>query len=515
MNTTDQFGADPRMYTQDLIPPNVTDTLTGDKYLQELIDTAEQVKQSDEQNSVMCVGSGSYSQSKLNKYITAVEKFVDNNFPELLPNSQPYTGECLNDIMSLICSQVTGLCPVLDNSELVHYLLDSYNHHLFSMLHMLMDRSSSVKDSFFLLQWVKKTFFWQEYKGCFHTHNCVLSVSDPFLLVDWMEYSKQKLLKLLQDNISTTLYNILQHDVLNVINVDSNEEDFIQVQLDVIQCLNAPIQASKTVSQSLSNAVQRLCCDELHSFIQKYMNVQRADEANLLCNFRTIYTCRQLRSYALSIIDLNNKTDSSTLLMLEKIESQSLSSTQQCFAFIAKDKLKKYFNKEDAHLCKMMAIIQCMLATLPQIEQGQETKQLMVNAAYHSVTRAYLQCLMEKNVKKLEKRWNDVEKRIMADAKNFYARFTQENGMDDDQKMVLLKIAELLQCRNVDALKLLCSSLYIIFPKESEEYIPDLLHWRGDLSSRQIKKIINVSREVEDHVRNGDHTKAHMWCCLC
>lgn len=81
--------------------------------------------------------------------------------------------------------------------------------------------------------------FRQAHKACLITQNCVLSVSDPLLLADWLEYSKQKLLTLLQENISTTLHSILQHDEPNgVCCDDSSEEAFIQVQLDVIQVLS-------------------------------------------------------------------------------------------------------------------------------------------------------------------------------------------------------------------------------------------------------------------------------------
>lgn len=37
-----------------------------------------------------------------------------------------------------------------------------------------------------------------------------------------------------------------------------------------------------------------------------------------------------------------------------------------------------YFNKGHNHLQKMMDIIETKLATLPQIEQGKETKQVCV-----------------------------------------------------------------------------------------------------------------------------------------
>lgn len=151
MNTTDQFGADPQMYTEDSSFPN-------NIYIQELKAAVEQVKQcrltSDENG-----GCGSYSDYKLKDYLTAVERFVDNNIPALPTNSQPYTVEYMNDAMSLICSKVTTVIPLINDPELLSYLLDSYNHRLFHMLNLLMVRCMSVKDAFFLLQWVKKTYF--------------------------------------------------------------------------------------------------------------------------------------------------------------------------------------------------------------------------------------------------------------------------------------------------------------------------------------------------------------------
>lgn len=79
--------------------------------------------------------------------------------------------------------------------------------------------------------------FRQGNKGCLITEKGVLSLSDPLLLADWLVYSKQKLLTLLQANISTTLNNILQHDEPNGVCDDGSEEALIQVQLDVIQVL--------------------------------------------------------------------------------------------------------------------------------------------------------------------------------------------------------------------------------------------------------------------------------------
>lgn len=95
------------------------------------------------------------------------------------------------------------------------------------------------------------------------TENSVLNVSDPLLLADWLQYSKEKLLILLQGNISTILHNILQHDQPNIVDDDSNEEAFLQVQLDVIQVLDQlefPFMNTNILVQNLSNINTRQTC---------------------------------------------------------------------------------------------------------------------------------------------------------------------------------------------------------------------------------------------------------------
>lgn len=162
MKTKDKFDEDPCLHGQEKNIPILTDALKGAKHIKELIDAAKQVKKCKNQNGATPHGNtsyGTYSQCMVKDFLMTVEIFVENNFPSMPTNSQTPTEEYLNDAMGLIAGMVTGLVPVLDDSILVNYLLDSYNKRLFGSLSLLMDRSSSVKDSFFLLQWVKKTYF--------------------------------------------------------------------------------------------------------------------------------------------------------------------------------------------------------------------------------------------------------------------------------------------------------------------------------------------------------------------
>ncbi|KAL7890080.1 hypothetical protein AOLI_G00023380 [Acnodon oligacanthus] len=363
--------------------------------------------------------------------------------------------------------------PVLENSGLLSYLIDSYNRRLFAVLDLLVGRSSSVKEASILLVWVKQTYFSHGFTGSPNIQDHVLRISDPLLLTDWFEKSKQKFLTHLQKHISTVLQNILLYSEAHL--DCRNEEDLIKVYLDVIH-------STEIISNTLIMAVQQLCYDELHIFVERYVNdgkkhleAQKSSETYSLHLFRITDTCKHLRSYCFNIVDSNNNTDSPTLMMLENMEDHVSSIVQQWFAGLAEDHLKKYFKEKDVHIYNLMDMIKNMLAPLPLREQGERKKQHIVNAAYQSDTRAYLQCLMQRKCKQLERRWGDVNKRMMRDVELFHSTFTQlvntENSIsDDEQKMFLLKMSGILGCNDINDLKLICAALYRDFPKESEEH---------------------------------------------
>ncbi|XP_036429447.1 exocyst complex component 3-like [Colossoma macropomum] len=392
LNSTDQSGTDPEIQAQDSedegqrVLSILRDVLLGDLRSQELKQAAEQVKQWAKVNGITPEGKeGSYSQNWLREYLDIVEMSVDKHFSALPPegsrDSQLQPGEYLK-YLSLVWSKVTGLVPVLENSRLLSYLIDSYNRRLFAVLDLLMDRSSTVKETSILLQWVKQTYFSHCFTGSPNIQDHVLRVSDPLLLTGWFEKSKQKFLTLLQEHISTVLQNILLYSEAPC--DCRNEEDLIKVHLDVIQCLDAALQSTKLISDTLITAVQRLCCDELHTFVERYVNdekkhleAQNSNETYSLHLFRVIDTCKHLRSYTLDIMDSNNNTDSSTLLMLENMEAQVVANLQQWMAGLA-----------------------------------------------------------------------------------------EQSVSDDEQKMFLLKMSEILGCNDINALKLICAALYRDFPKE-------------------------------------------------
>ncbi|XP_067278180.1 tumor necrosis factor alpha-induced protein 2 [Pseudorasbora parva] len=510
MESSDHSGVYP-----DLIPPDVE--VSGERVLDILrrilsdqlnnddIDKAAEVlKRWSQLNGVTTdKKEGNFPQNWLSEYLQEVDQFVENHIPTLPVEGA--AGSQLQDFLkntrSMIFYEVLRLTPVLEDTGLLVHLTDSYSRHLLTKLDLLLNRDLSVKDTFCLLLWGKEVFFSSDSRHVFR-------VDDPLLLTEWFEKATRKLLPILKDEISRTLQNILCYDEQYGHNEDSmGEESFVELHIDVIQYLNAVIMNSKAFSKTLMCKAQTLCLKELHRFVQKYVDAERKHlkkreplNTNSAYLFRLISTCRQLRFFApqLSNPDTNN---SGTLLniiccMLRELEDHVLSIVQKMMKRLAQDSLRRYFKRgERIHI--LTEAIQKQCAYLPQNDAGKEIQEIFVNVAFDCVSRVYLDCLMNSKTKRLEKKWGNVGERMREDALNFQNTFAELNGSDGNRNQFLLeRLSEVLLCSDVDALKITCCDLFKDFPKDSEQFVPGLLRWKGVLSERHVREILDAIQDL-------------------
>ncbi|KAK7139861.1 hypothetical protein R3I94_012484 [Phoxinus phoxinus] len=445
---------------------------------------------------------GRFPQNWLCEYLQEVDQFVENHIPTL-PVEGPQ-GSQLQDFLkstqSMICHEVLRLTPVLKDAGLLDRLIDSYSRHLFPKLDLLLNRDLSVKESFCLLQWGKDVFFSSDSK---------LRVHDPLLLTGWFERAKQKLLLEIQKDISKTLQNILHYDEQHGHNEDSmDEETFTRLPVNVTQCLNCALLDAKSFGQTFMHPVHILCSEELHGFAQKYVDTEnkclkklKFTEKNSVYLFRIINTCMQLRCYAIQISPDKNNSDniSSTI---SKLEDNALSIVQDIMTCLAQANLGSHFKKKNVQIDVLMDTIQGQCASLPPT--ALEIKMIIVKIAYDCVSKVYLECLMKTKFRKLEKLWGNAEEKIKEDVQCFHKRFSELNGSVAQQNQLLQRMSEVLLCSDVDALKITCCDLFRDFPHESEQYVPGLLRWKGSLSERQVREILDVIRDL--YPNHGSHS---------
>ncbi|KAK2896479.1 hypothetical protein Q8A67_010967 [Cirrhinus molitorella] len=459
----------------------------------------------------------SNSQDVFCDYLQEIDQFVENHFPKLpAEGPQGFQVKQIQDFLksaeSMIYDEVHRLTPALRDAGLLVHLMDSYSRHLFTNLDLLLNRDLSVKEIFCLLLWGKDVFFSPDSQHFFR-------VDDPLLLTGWFERATEKLLPKEQNDISTTLQNILCYDEQHGHNEDSmDEETFIRVHIDVTQCLNAVIQRSKEFSHTLMCTAQTLCLKQLHYFVQEYVYAEKKRlekqqhlKKNSMHLFRLISTCRQLRFFAprLNNPAINNSDDfSNIILMLEELEDYVLSIVQKMMKHLAQDFLRCYFQEEDEQIQMLTKAIQKQCASLPQTDVRKEIQEIFINVTYDCVSHVYLDCLIKSELRRLEKRWGNVQDRINKDTLRLHNTFTELNGTDDQRNRLLHRMSEVLLCSDVEALKITCCDLFRDFPQDSEQYVPGLLRWKKVLSERQVREVLVVSRDFGLDPKHGCFTES-------
>ncbi|XP_077053160.1 uncharacterized protein LOC143703007 [Siphateles boraxobius] len=481
--------------------------LSEQSNLEDLGKAAEVLKRWSKLNGVTInKKEGSFPQNWLCEYLQEVDQFVKKHIPTLPEEgTQEQLQDFLKSTHSMICHKLLRLTPVVEDTGLLDHLIDSYSRHLFPKLDMLLNRDLSVEETYWLLEWGKDVFFSSDSK---------LRVYDPLLLTGWFERAKQKLLQKLQNDISRNLQNILHYDEQHGHNENTmDEETFNRLHINATQCLNCAILDAKSFGLTFMHAVQILCSEELQGFAQKYVHTEnkhlkklKFTEKNSVYLFRIINTCMELRCCAIQIIPDKNNSDniSSTISMLQKLEDNALSIVQKIMTCLAQANLENYLKKKSVHIDILMEAIHGQCASLPQT--ALEIKMIILKIAYHCVSKVYLECLMKTKFRKLEKLWGNANDKIKDDVQYFPKKFSELNGSVAQQNQLLQRMSEVLICSDVDALKITCCDLFRDFPHESEQYVPGLLRWKGVLSERQVREILDVIRDLYPNHRSHSVT---------
>lgn len=101
--------------------------------------------------------TNNFSQEWLSKFTRAVETVLDNSFPKVHEDEKIQACDYLNDT-NLMIDKMMSLVELLKDTILLKDLLVVYNHRIFTMLDLLLDRSSSLKCVNSMLFWVLEKY---------------------------------------------------------------------------------------------------------------------------------------------------------------------------------------------------------------------------------------------------------------------------------------------------------------------------------------------------------------------
>ncbi|KAL2099361.1 hypothetical protein ACEWY4_005841 [Coilia grayii] len=474
-------------------------------------------------------GEAGESPDWLHQYQQQVEKAVRLHFPspppECSPQQQPELDTYLGRVKKVVQGELLRLAPVLKEAGLLGTLIDRYHVHTMSQLEQLLQSNLYMDQIFTLLRWTLKTYL-STVLGHPDVSADVFAVMDMMLLADWLKKAKTKALQSAQEYVGGCLKRMLEREEEEEEEAgscdQSDEEAFIRLHLDITQCLTGIVRKAGVISPSFRKETQMMCLFQLHTFLHRFTAREKKrmtggkgeGEERIPHLFRTINTCIELRLLAMQLASEAQTDGAATVGLLEELETQARHKLLDTAAHNLEVSLQMYFKRKNTHMGKMLSDLKLLLKKLPK-ECRAHT--VVMDALYGQVVSLYLKQLLLSNHRHLQRSWGHIGQQIEGDAEELHKVFSQQNKDLQKRSMLLLKVADVLSLTDEDALKLTCSVLLSDFPQVSREQVKKLLRWRGDLSQRQVKAVLDTTSDMYDVFQQSPRRRplTLWWCWAC
>ncbi|XP_024859891.1 uncharacterized protein si:dkey-196h17.9 isoform X1 [Kryptolebias marmoratus] len=422
------------------------------------------------------------------------QRLEAQDFPEPPANLDQDLREHLEAVGDVVSAELDRSCSSASRENL--------KNRLFAQLHDLLQNIGSSKSCFLLMKWTSQMFLRQ----------------DQDLLTRWEAEAQEKLLPHVQKETRETLSRILQLDQSQTQTED--EETFIRLYVDIIQSVSGTICQAQNISPRLHDEVQRVCFQELWSFMGSYTAEQtqileetiqmwnKKDEVETMNFLRTLRTCEELRKYVQSkgnslIVPLKNEI----VTKLKSTKALILKLLMEIVTELAERSLKDYFKSEHEEL-KLFRDLKTYFPRRPWLKD--EQKEVMAEA-YEVIAHLYLKHLTRMNRRRARRRSSAVSQRVSSDIEELQLTVSQLAPEVRLGEVLLLSVPDVLQSNDLDALKLIMAGALKGCGKDSKDLdlIPDLVRLKG-LPAWQNTEVLEALPGVQ--IQPGSR---RFFCCCC
>ncbi|KAL4656361.1 hypothetical protein GN956_G6467 [Arapaima gigas] len=465
-----------------------------------------------------CLENEPDDDDQMKQTLPLVKAFINKNFPRLgVKSGQECTYFSLKACLDALLERIQG-----KDADLQRVVIKTFYHFAFTQLHHALQNSTTEDKILMLLHQGSEFYLCNKSEGCPNVFDQTSKPVDLLVLSDWVQSAHMKYLDIAQKVIVERLEKILdEEEKFRSKNIPEEEEDFIRLQLDVEQLLTGYIKRANTVSKVLGKTVQRVCYQELCTFLEKYVKSEMkhlkspglSETYSRMHQFRTFNTCLALKGCVEILVVEADGVHAPPVLLLGKMESVVLKKLLEEPSQLAKASLKKYFKNRDSDIEHVIEEVRIHLETFPQ-KAGQRAYKILVDMVYEHVASMYVRYMMLKKYKTLQRKWGDMGQRVAQDAVVLQRTFSQLNPEEPTlNNTLLLNVAEILQFSDVEALKLTGLELLKV---GSPKLLQDLLHWRGGLLRREKTEVLKATFELSrTSVQQNQLWIARWWCCCC
>ncbi|XP_034015213.1 tumor necrosis factor alpha-induced protein 2 [Thalassophryne amazonica] len=383
-----------------------------------------------------------------------------------------------------------------DNPNMIEWMghvIDCYHHHISHHLQDLFQHISSSKASFVLVNWVLNTYHREEHLGYKENHGQV----DPLLYPELANKVLVILLKNVQEDVGIMLGRILE--VEDSTAHFEKEEDFIQIYMYPIQCIDAVLKQAKQISRKLYNQVREICFSELLKFVESFhqktvLRDQSKSAKPEMANFiRTLKTCEEFKRYIETEgRDIKTTDLEKTVAVLEKIKDFAMNHLLKTVAGLAEVHLKTYFKSDRKELEILLDEVR---KNFPKRWFCTDIQMSVIDEVYKIIVQVYLRHLVQHKHTKLATRWHcNVGERLMKDAAHLHNIMSDLAPGVQDWSLTLDKVKDVFDCKDINAMKdtavEMRESITESFGDCDQRLLQALLLWNGSFSKQEVKDVL-------------------------
>ncbi|CAK6980985.1 exocyst complex component 3-like [Scomber scombrus] len=460
------------------------------------------------------------AQENQQSVVQLIERSAKQHFPKPPAELERNLQQHLLEVETVLQNELVRLSPLFTSEGLMGCLLECYHHQTIDHLHGLLQNISTSKNSFVLLNWVQHTYLIIISQALLVAASLQevdhIKKVDLMLLIEWVTKAVDKLLENVQRDIKASLEKILQNERSQ--EGSDSDEAFIQLNVDTIQCTNAMCKAAETISKTLSDRVQEVCFQELLVFVKRYtaeqteiLREQRVKaKPDMKLFLKTLQTCEALKQHVQTkSYNIKTSVPDDTVKVLEEMRDLTMKLLLEIVAGYTESHLKNYFKSEKKHFFFLVEEVKMRFTKLSYCQDVQER---VIDEVYKLITQLYFKHLVQSNRRKLKKRWSsDVGQQVTNDAELLHSTISDMAFGVQQRNVVLLKILDILECKDTDGLKLEVASMQqrSITKREDLEL---LLRWKG-LSNREVREVLEALPEDQPRPRSVSWYSCFICCC--
>ncbi|XP_045918817.1 exocyst complex component 3 isoform X2 [Micropterus dolomieu] len=431
-----------------------------------------------------------------------IQRSVSQHFPkppaDLNLNLNQNLQQHLLNVQETFHNERLKMGPQRTSTEL-ECLIVIYHIKTFHHLMDLLQNISSSQNIFVLMKWVLHTYLSQDLLG--HPE---LKEMDPIkkvdllLLTEWAQKAKNKLLEKVQKEVRESLENILQIERRQE-GCDC-EEAYVQLYVDTIQCVEAKPKEAKKISLKVYFLVQKVCFQELLTFLKRYTVEQakilgekaKINAPETIYFFKTLKTCIELKRFVQTKRKhIKRSLCNEIVATLENMEDFTLKLLLDVVSEIAEIHLAKYFKSRNKHFFFLIDIVKMHF---PKLSYCKDVLKIVMDGVYNIIAHIYLKYLVQSRQSKLKSCWNpNVGQTVTEDAELLHYTILDLAPGVRQWNFTLLKVPELLECRDTEAVKIIVAVMQHACPTWSDnlQLLPALLRFKG-LSWGQVKEVLDA-----------------------